>query len=61
MLSDEILEKMVKNYELTEYGSEVEWRTIASNGINLSRTKFVGNTPTEIDNYKNITDRMIGK
>lgn len=45
MFSDEIIEKMVKNYELNEYGSEVDWKAIASNGIDLSRTKFSGTGP----------------
>lgn len=59
MFSDEIIDKMVKNYDLTEYASEVDWRSIASNGINLSKTKFTGKPPVEILNYKAITERMI--
>lgn len=45
MFSDEIIDKMVKNYELSEYASEVDWRAVASNGINLAHTKFSTNAP----------------
>lgn len=45
MFSDEIIDKMVKNYDLKEYGSQVDWVTLASNGINFSKTKFSGSTP----------------
>ena len=60
MFSDEIVDKMVKSYQLDEYASEVDWRTIASNGVNLSKTKF-SQVPLEIQNYRTITDRMVGK
>jgi hypothetical protein len=43
MFSDEIIEKMVKNYDLNEYASDVDWKKVASNGIDLSKTKFGGN------------------
>jgi hypothetical protein len=42
MFSDEIIDKMIKQYDLTEYASNVDWRKIASNGVDLSRTKFGG-------------------
>jgi len=61
MFSDEIIEKLVKAYGLEEYGSSVDWRKIASNGIDLSKTKFLGNWQIEIEDYKTITDRMVGK
>lgn len=51
MFSDEIIDKMVKTYGLVEYASEVEWRRIASNGIDLSRTKF-GSSLVEIEGYR---------
>jgi hypothetical protein len=44
MFSDEIIEKMVKSYDLDEYASEVNWRKIANNGIDLSKTKFGGSS-----------------
>jgi hypothetical protein len=49
---------MAKQYELNEYASNVEWRSIAANGVDLSRTKFGGGS-IEIDNYKEITNRML--
>lgn len=42
MFSDEIIDKMVKQYDLSEYSSAVDWRKIASNGVDLSKTKFGG-------------------
>jgi hypothetical protein len=51
MFSDEIIDKMIKTYGLVEYASEVEWRRIASNGIDLSRTKF-GSSLVEIEGYR---------
>ena len=60
MFSDEIIEKMAKNYGLTEYASEVDWRAIASNGVDLSKTKFSSQTLT-IEDYHTITDRMLGR
>lgn len=60
MFSDEIIEKMVKSYELEEYASEVNWRKIASNGIDLSKTRFAGGQ-VEIESYEVLTDRMVGR
>lgn len=57
MFSDEIIDKMVKQYELNEYASQVDWRKVASNGVDLTRTKF-GGTGVEIDNYQEITKKM---
>lgn len=57
MFSDEIIDKMVKQYELNEYASQVDWRKVASNGVDFSRTKF-GSTAVEIDNYQEITKKM---
>lgn len=31
---------MNKTYELSEYATNVEWRSIAANGVNLNNTKF---------------------
>ncbi len=42
MFSDEIIEKMAKQYELNEYASNVEWRPIANNGVDLTKTRFLG-------------------
>ena len=51
MFSDEIIDKMVKNYELKEYGTNVDWRSIASNGVNLNNTKFKNNWQVQIEDY----------
>ena len=51
MFSDEIIDKMVKGYELKEYGTNVDWRTIASNGVNLNNTKFRNNWQVQIEDY----------
>ena len=40
--SDEIIKGLTKQYDLTEYASNVDWRNIATNGVDLSKTKFVG-------------------
>jgi hypothetical protein len=61
MFSDEIIDKMVKSYELSEYGSQVDWRVLASNGVNLSKTKFASHWQVDIDNYLTLTDKMLGK
>jgi hypothetical protein len=50
---------MAKNYDLEEYASEVEWRGIASNGVNLQKTKFSSSWQVEIENYKTISDKMM--
>jgi len=34
---------MIKQYDLSEYGSNVDWRKIAGNGLDFSKTKFSGN------------------
>lgn len=57
MFSDEIIDKMVKQYELNEYASQVDWRKVASNGVDLARTKF-GGAAVDIDNYQEITKKM---
>ena len=51
---------MIKQYELSEYSSNVDWRKIAGNGIDLSKTKFASNT-VEIENYEVITKRMVNE
>ena len=50
---------MVKNYDLDEYASQVEWRGIASNGVNLQKTKFSSSWQVEIENFKSISDKMM--
>lgn len=57
MFSDEIIDKMVKQYDLNEYASQVDWRKVASNGVDLSRTKF-GGGGVEIESYHEITKKM---
>lgn len=58
MFSDEIIEKMARQYELNEYASQVDWRTIATNGVDLSKTRFAGGA-LEISDYREITNRML--
>lgn len=59
--SDEIIEKMVKQYDLREYASQVDWRPIAANGLDLTRTRFANPASLEIENYRQITNRMLEK
>ena len=53
MFSDEIIDKMQKNYKLKEYASEIDWRRHA-NGDSLKQTKFAFTGPVEILNYEEI-------
>ena len=52
---------MTKVYDLKEYQSDVDWRSIASNGVNLNNTKFSANWQVEIENYRSITERMMNR